>query len=312
MKVVQAKLFVTATCLALLTAACGGSGTASLSPVGPSASGAVASSSSGATISGQVNSTTAAPLTASGFQLEDAHGVTISVAGTGISTTANGQGQFTLTNVPAGTVTLNFSGPGSNATVTISGVGATDQVQITVTLNGNNAHVDSEHHSAPGDNNGETQGTIASIDATAKSFKVGDTTVTTTATTVIRHGDATILFSALKVGDHVEVRGTKSGTTIAATEIKVETPENDGGDHPPATVPPGATTGSAEASGTVASLAGTCPAITFTLSTTKVTTTSATTFDHACTDVKNGVKVEVKGTKQTDGSIAASKVSIGD
>ena len=49
-----------------------------------------------------------------------------------------------------------------------------------------------------------------------------------TTTTVIRHGDKTILFADLKVGDHVQARGTKDGTTLTATEVKVET--EDGND----------------------------------------------------------------------------------
>jgi len=311
MKVVASRFFVPAICVAsLLTVACGGS--ASLSPVAPSASGSLATSNSAASISGQVNTVTTAPLTARTFQMQDAHAITISVVGTGISTTANTQGQFTLNNVPAGAVALNFSGPGgANATITISDVGPTDQVQITVTLNGSSAHVDSEHHSSSGNNNndnGETVGTIATIDTTAKSFTITGFTVTTSTSTTIRHGDTTVAFSSLKAGDHVQVRGTKTGTTIAATEIKVETPEgddNESGDHPPTTPT------TAELSGTVASLTGTCPAITFTLSTTKVTTTSATTFDHTtCSAITNGAKVEVEGTKQTDGSITATKVSL--
>jgi hypothetical protein len=206
---------------AALTTACGGAGSASLSQVAPSAA------NSGATISGRV-STPAVPTAArsldtatSSFSTMEARGVTITVVGTGVSTVADAQGQFTLTSVPAGTVQLNFSGPGSSATVTISGVGPNDQVQITVTLNGNSARVDSEHHSSQ-DNNGEFVGRITSIDVGTQSFKVSSTTVKVPAAAVIRHGGQTLHFSDLKVGDHVQVRGTKDGTTITATEVKVE------------------------------------------------------------------------------------------
>ena len=213
----------------LLAAACGGSG--SLSSIGPS------SASAGASISGVVRGSVVTPapsrsLSAETLRTLDARsGVTISIVGTGISTNADNQGQFTLDNVPSGTVVLNFSAPGANATATLQGVGTNDRVQITVTVNGNNAHVDSEHH-----NNGEISASITSIDSGNKSFQAGNWTVKTTGSTVIRHGSKTVQFSDLKVGDHVQVRGARDASTVTATEIKVEQRgqggdnENDDGD----------------------------------------------------------------------------------
>ena len=56
-------------------------------------------------------------------------------------------------------------------------------------------------------------------------------------------------------------------------------------------------------------LTGTCPTLSFTVQATKVTTTASTTFkDITCAAVANGAAVEVKGAKQTDGSVVASKV----
>ena len=199
----------------LLAAACGGD--ASLSSIGPS------SASARASISGIVRGTAVTPtpsrtLGEETFTALDARsGVTISIVGTGISTNADNQGQFTLDNVPSGTVVLNFSAPGSNATATLQGVGPNDRVQITVTVNGNNAHVDSEHH-----NNGEISARITSIDSVNNSFQAGNWTIKTTGSTVIRHGSRTVQFSDLKVGDHVQVRGTRDGNTVTPSEIKVE------------------------------------------------------------------------------------------
>src|SRR5258705_10689573 len=132
--------------------ACGGN--ASLSPVGPS------SSSAGASISGTVsgNAVTATHALDGGtFGMLASSSETVSIAGTKISTTPAGQGQFTLNNVPAGTVTLNFTAPGSSATITLTGIGPDDKVQIQATLNGNNARVNSEHHSSPGNDKKEVQ-----------------------------------------------------------------------------------------------------------------------------------------------------------
>jgi hypothetical protein len=278
--------------------ACGGNAT--LSPVGPS------SSSAGASISGTVSGigvTATRALDAGAFSMLAAtSSVTVSIAGTNVSTTTDGQGQFTLNNVPEGTVTLNFTGSGSNATITLSGIGPDDKVQITVTLNGSTAHVDSERHSKPDNNKREFQGRISSIDATAKSFQIPGTTIKTTATTAIRHGNRTMQFTDLKVGDHIQAKGTMEGATLTATEIKVEN-ENEGDDEDN-------DKNEAEVEGLVSAPSGTCPSVTFTVKTTKVTTNSATSFrDGSCADAtKEGATVAVKGTKQTDGSILATRV----
>ncbi len=63
--------------------------------------------------------------------------------------------------------------------------------------------------------------------------------------------------------------------------------------------------------GTVSSLAGACPAITFKLEGKVIKTAAATRFDGgACADVKNGSRVNVAGPTQTDASVSAEKVTI--
>ena len=292
----------------LMAAACGGN--AALSSVGPS------SASGRASISGIVRGSAVTPtpsrtLAEETFAaLDSRSGVTISVVGTGISTNADNQGQFTLNDVPAGTVVLNFSAPGANATATLQGVGPGDRVQITVTVNGNNAHIDSEHH-----NNGEISTRISSIDSGNKSFQAGNWTIKTTDSTVIRHGSKTVPFSDLKVGDHVQVRGTRDGSTVTATEIKVEQAgqggdneddDDDDNDH------------EAEVSGRVSGLlnsnSNSCPAIAFMIGNTKVTADQHTTYgkNTSCTAIKNDLKVEVTGSRQSDGSVLASRISLDD
>src|SRR5262245_31292427 len=95
----------------LIVSSCGGND--ALSSVGPS------SASAGASITGIVRGSAVTPTPSrtlgETFDALDARsGVTISVVGTGISTNADNQGQFTLNDVPSGTVVLNFSAPGSN------------------------------------------------------------------------------------------------------------------------------------------------------------------------------------------------------
>jgi len=293
--------------VALLGAGCRGNAEMS-SPLGPS------SSSTAASISGTINGAPVAlrSLDPGGFSLLDSRGsgVTITVAGTGISTTANNQGQFTLDNVPPGTVTLSFTGPNSNATVTLTGVSAGDKVTITVTVNGSNAHVDSEQHSHG--NGGEFEGRITAIDTGAKSFTASGMTIKLTDTTVIRHGNKTLQLADLKVGNHVQVRGTRDGTTITATEVKVEDDENDddqGEDNNRGSQP-----GQADVNGLVSESTGTCPAVSFKVGTTPVTVDTNTRYDGTTCAVatKNGAKVELNGTRQSNGSILATKVEIDD
>ena len=287
----------------LLAAACGGDG--SLSSIGPS------SASGGASISGIVRGSALTPtpsrtLSEETFRtLDTRSGVTISIVGTGISTNADNQGQFTLDNVPSGTVVLNFSAPGANATATLQGVGPGDRVQITVTVNGNNAHIDSERH-----NNGEISTRITSIDSGNKSFQAGNWTVKTTGSTVIRHGSKTVQFSDLKPGDHVQVRGTRDGNTVTASEIKVEQGEGQRGDNDD---DDDDEDNEAEVEGSVSNLgSSSCPGITFMIGNTKVTADQNTTYRRtSCSAIKNDLKVEVEGRRQNDG-VLASRISLDD
>jgi uncharacterized protein DUF5666 len=290
----------------LVATACGGN--ASLSPLGPSSASAGASI-SGIVRGGAVTPTPSRTLSDETFRTFDTRsGVTISVVGTGISKNADNQGQFTLNDVPSGTVVLNFSGPGSNATATLQGVGPGDRVQITVTVNGNNAHIDSEHH-----NNGEISARITSIDSGNKSFQAGTWTIKTTDSTVIRHGSKTVPFSGLGVGDHVQVRGTRDGNTVTASEIKVEQggrggdaedddDDDDDNDH------------DAEVEGKVSGLSNSCPGITFMIGNTKVTADQHTTYGKrsSCSAIKNDLNVDVEGNKQNDNSVLARRISIDD
>jgi Domain of unknown function (DUF5666) len=67
-----------------------------------------------------------------------------------------------------------------------------------------------------------------------------------------------------------------------------------------------------EVTGTVSALSGTCPALTFTVGTRLVRTGSATVFDDRCTDVRNGVRVDVKGIRMNDGTFTAARVEVDD
>jgi hypothetical protein len=140
-------------------------------------------------------------------------------------------------------------------------------------------------------------GVITSIDGNAQSFVVRDTTVNVPSTAVIRAEGATVTFADLKIGEHVHVRGISTAMgRVTASEIVAEG------------VPPANTI---VVTGAVASLAGTCPSLTFTVGGTTVRTSQTTTFDRGgCAQVVNGRTVRVEGVKETDGSIQAGRVDL--
>jgi hypothetical protein len=279
---------------ATIAAACGG-GNADLSLTGPSIGGNT-SSTSGAVITGRVNGGSGLAQTTSSITPMSAVSLTVTVAGTGISTPVDSQGRFTLSGVPSGPVQLQFSGPGVNATITIT-VNGGEQIQIAVTVNGNSARVESEHRSGS-NNRGELEGRITEIDATARTMRVSGTLVAVPADAIIRHGSRTLQLADLVVGDHVEVRGTIDGATFRASEVKVE---SDNRGH------------LTEREGTATQISGTCPGLTFNIGTTKVTTDGSTFFkQNACASVVEGARVEVKGRPQADGSLLAMQVEIED
>lgn len=101
------------------------------------------------------------------------------------------------------------------------------------------------------------------------------------------------------VGDRVEVRGLMNGTSLVASEIKVEDRDRDDEGN------------EAEIKGVVSALTGSCPTLTFTVDTTRVVTNGSTEFRGiACTAIVNGARVDAQGARQADGSIIAAKVDI--
>jgi hypothetical protein len=202
--------------LAALVATGCGSG-ASFSPTSPSGV-------SGATINGRVSGiSTAATLASAGaMTMQATTSITVTVNGTNISTGVDGTGRFTLTNVPAGTVQLHFAGNGVDALITLTGVGERDQVEIDVSVNGREARVDRELRRNPEDGSTELEGTIAAIDASARTITVAATTILVPATADVHGGSGALRFADLKVGQRVEVHGTLNGSMLTASEVDLK------------------------------------------------------------------------------------------
>jgi hypothetical protein len=102
---------------------------------------------------------------------------------------------------------------------------------------------------------------------------------------------------------------TTAPTTLAATPAGGATNSFKPLDHG------GGDDGGVEGEGHVSSLvAGTaCPTLAFMIGTFRVTLTAATVFERGtCATIKVGSDLEVKGTRQADGSILASKVEFDD
>jgi hypothetical protein len=76
----------------------------------------------------------------------------------------------------------------------------------------------------------------------------------------------------------------------------------------PAPAPPPPPT-PVQLSGSISGLSGQCPAVSFTVNSTKVVTNSTTSFiDGKCSDLKNGHNVSITGITQSDKSVLATIV----
>jgi hypothetical protein len=145
-------------------------------------------------------------------------------------------------------------------------------------------------------------GTLRSIGGTAPalSLTVNTTSVHTTNATTVRQRGNTLTLSALQVGQKLEVEGTRrTDGSIDAAKISIEDDdENENEDE-----------NEIELEGTMSGLTGTCPALSFSVGSRAVATNASTSFDKtACSALRSGDRVQMKGTARTDGSVLATRV----
>jgi hypothetical protein len=213
-------LRLTAVVVGLATAvACNSSKSPSMPDAAqPSASvGSTPTISSGATISGLVSNGGSAtgmlmPMAAGGMS-----GVTVAVTGTGLTATTDGTGRFSLTNVPAGQLTLQFTGA-ATGTMSLDDVAEHDTIQVEVHVH--NGEVEDEQ--AQTGAQAQLEGKIVSVNGGGHSFVIGQITVMVPSTATIRHGAQTLTFSSLIVGARVHVKGSLTGSTLTATRVEVQ------------------------------------------------------------------------------------------
>jgi Domain of unknown function (DUF5666) len=268
-------------------------------------------SSTGALIAGTVVGFSGAP--SAPFSTR-ATGLTVTVSGSNLSSAVDDSGHFELHGVPGGHVELHFSGRSTDARLSLDDVAEHDAIEIVVRVDGTTAEIEDNHRQGA-DNRMEIEGTVAEVNATAGTLRVRDAVVMVPATATIRHGSTMMKLSDILVGDRVHVKGMKTGTTTVASEIEVQnehTGDDDhGGNHGPNPGPGNGdddhATGRVELTGSLAARTGTCPSLTFTVGTTSVSTSGSTEFkDVSCSALKNGDRVEVKGSRQSPTAVVTA------
>jgi Domain of unknown function (DUF5666) len=272
------------------------------------------SSTPAATGSATIAGTVVGMSTLSGWSARGAN-MTVTVVGSASSAGVDGNGHFTLVNVPAGHADLHFMGNGADAHLMLDGIASNQTLTISVRVSGSAATIEDDHQGpSPGPNpEVQLEGLVTALGAS--SLTVSGRIVNVTAATVIVHGETTIPFSSIHVGDRVHVKGTPASATapdgpVNATKIEVQNPagknpdDNDDDDDEKNEV---------ELKGTIApgSLGGSCAtnSLTFKVGSTAVISNAATQFkDTPCAALAAGDPVEVKGTRQANATVLASRI----
>jgi hypothetical protein len=224
--------------------------------------------------------------------------------------------------VPPATAALTFRAAGKtvatnaattfvNGTIASLFVGAHVEVKGTLvgdTLNASRVEIEDARVAGPPpaptpggeQNEAELTGTIAALTGSAGNFQftAGGRTIRGDATTAISgRSNTAASFADLKNGSAVEVHGIQRDGFVQATRIHIEDAD--------AAEPHD----EAELQGTLGAVTGSCPAIRSSVGGTTFVTSATTQFDGAgCAAFKSGDRVEVKGARQPDGSIAATRV----
>jgi hypothetical protein len=163
----------------------------------------------------------------------------VSVVGTNLSTSTNGSGEFVLTGVPTGRVELRFEGPGLDARLEIGGLSDGQEIRITVRVNGSGVVLVSGGGSSgpspspspspsPDDDDDDVEFTGRLDAINGATLTVAGRTVVTDATTLIRRRGDPVPFSALQVGQILEVEGSpQTNSSVLARKITIEDDDDD-------------------------------------------------------------------------------------
>jgi uncharacterized protein DUF5666 len=171
---------------------------------------------------------------------------------------------------------------------------------------GHDANDDHGNDANKDQNEFEAKGSVTSVGASSFVLTLSDksTVTVTTSDKTVFDGGLTKL-ADLKTGAAVEVKGAKqSDGSIAASRVHGEDAADNENEN------------EFEATGTVTSIDSTNASFVLKMSdgsSLTVTTSATTQFDgdgpfHSLGDLKTGMKVEIRGAKQSDGSVAATRV----
>ena len=145
----------------------------------------------------------------------------------------------------------------------------------------------------------------------AITFSIGTSTVMTNASTIFDDGACSTLVN----GVEVEVEGVRQANGIVlASRVEnqaADDDDDDDDDNPNRGPGPGDGDrhgGEARLEGSIGGLGGACPSIGFSVAGSTVSTSASTRFDDACSSLKNGDRVEVRGVRQANNVVAASRV----
>jgi hypothetical protein len=150
-------------------------------------------------------------------------------------------------------------------------------------------------------NHVEMAGRVTGRDAAAQTLTIGGLPISVPPAAIIRDGNRLLTLAEIAVGWIVEIKGAVQAAGLVATQIEVED-EDDWLDED-----------LTDRDGFISGLTGTCPALTFTVRTTVVTTSETTRFrDVPCASLGEGLRVEVRGRRQLDRSIVATRIDLDD
>ncbi len=294
----------------LIGVACGGSSTSTPTAPSPSSNGSAAVI-NGSVSSGQSSASTMSvrlPSAAAGM------GLTVTIAGTTITTTVNSSGQFTLNSTAGGDIVLQFSGGGVSGTVDLSGVQTTETITLSLVLSGSSISLDTEQRH--GGSQEQLEGLIQALPPTtaAGSFRVAGQTITTDGGTVFFHENGSAAaFSDLALGQRVHVAGRMSGSVFIANTVQIQNGDDDQGNNGNG----GNQDQSASIDGVLTSQSGAIPNLTLLVGGTVVTTDSSTIVRRRgdvqpLSVLQVGMDLHVEGTRQANGSILARMLQIKD
>ncbi|HXY38548.1 MAG TPA: DUF5666 domain-containing protein [Vicinamibacteria bacterium] len=145
-------------------------------------------------------------------------GLRVSVAGTSLAATVDDDGQFVMSSLPSGSITLRFDGAGSSASLKVDGLRDGQVTTITVTLSGNTAQLNGAPGCAP-DTVTHFSGNVEQIEGGR--MTVSGRVVDTSQLKKVWRAGSRVELSDIQAGEKVRVWGTLRGDGVmVADEIE--------------------------------------------------------------------------------------------